>query len=160
MFRKKEDDSFITLNPLEREVLRKVIRDPGFELIGVLPFDDAEKYGFAAAAPSPPGVAPSLWNAAFDPSSRKTYFFNVETKQTVWTLPAGGRVVARVIPRMAEIVFRMKSIKEAMAVRAIRELETFPFPPSYPHPYQQLIHTPLTPLLPHTFLLLLISHQS
>ena len=130
MFRKKEDDSYITLNPLERDVLRKVLRDPGFELIGVLGVgSDSDKFGFADIIPAPPlrallstttsssttttAATTSLWNAAFDPGSGKTYFFNVETKETKWALPNGGRVVARVVPRTADVVFRAKACKAA-----------------------------------------------
>jgi hypothetical protein len=125
LFRKKSDDSYIALNPAEREVLRKVIKDGGFELIGVVARGaDAEKFGFADIVPkaAAAGVT-SLWNAAFDPGSGKTYFFNVETKETKWALPAGGRVVARVVPRTADVVARAKACKAAKEEAAARRAE-------------------------------------
>jgi hypothetical protein len=125
LFRKKSDDSYIALNPAEREVLRKVIKDGGFDFIGVIARGpDADKFGFADIVPkaAAAGVT-SLWNAAFDPGSGKTYFFNVETKETKWALPAGGRVVARVVPRTAEVISRAKACKAAKEEAAARRAE-------------------------------------
>lgn len=113
LFKNSVSDSYLLVHPSPvLATLSKIKSDPAFTFVTIisapaalkqLGFDDdpinAGNGGFASVS--------SQWNATPDPTSGKHYYFNVATKETVWAVPAGGVIVARVVPNNTVMLQRV-----------------------------------------------------
>ena len=98
-----------------------MLQDEALERVGTLSLAEGKDLGFDIGARTPAAgagadVAEDLgrWNAVIDASSNKTYFANIDTKAVAWELPAGARIVGRVMPSDHPIVLRHRSVAGAM----------------------------------------------
>jgi len=126
LFRKKEDDTFMTVNPLERDLVRSMLADRAYEKVGYLSMEESIEHGFNEdeehrAGGSEEGAPRTLWTATLDEASGRSFYFNIETKATTWLLPPGGKVITRVVPKAAGLVARVTGMMAAIALIKARK---------------------------------------